>query len=207
MQYESLRGNNMKSVALSPSKMELVMNHRTSALRIARSLLRRWNTFLDLSEIQSISDMALCEAVRGFDETRGTRFVTYLFPFIKGALIAELKSCQRDSVSLSQVANGSSNAGEYGTDSNGGVGAIPEIAADESCSPEHQTYRQELRVLCNKALDSLQPLEREALIGVDIFDHKVAQLARRIGYSRPYLSSVRTRAIEKMQPFFEKMAA
>lgn len=197
----------MKSIALSPAKMELVMENRVSALRIARSLLRRWNTYLDVSEVQSITDMALCEAVRGFDESRGTRFVTYLFPFIKGALIAEMKANQKDTVSLSSGACTSTSTGNFSGDNSSASNAAMEIPAEESYSPEQQTYRAELRVLCNKALESLQPLEREALIGVDIYDHKVAQLARKIGYSRPYLSSVRTRAIEKIQPLFERIAA
>lgn len=194
----------MTEKALSERKKDLVLENRTAALRIARSLLRRWNLFLDLAEVQSLADIALCESVRSFDESRGTKFSTYLYPYIKGVLIAELKSVKRD-----QLHHSSSLAvGHSHEESNGeSESTIYDRVADESASPEHHTYRGELREICNRALESLQPLERETLLGVHVMEHKVAQLARRIGYSRPYLSSIRTRAIEKVQPFFEQLAA
>ncbi len=192
----------MKKEALTERKKDLVMENRTAALRIARSLLRRWNLFLDISEVQSLADIALCEAVRGFDESRGTRFITYLFPYIKGVLISELKSIQKDRM------HRSADSHDHGaSEDNHLESEMVEMVADESTSPEHQTYRAELRVICDMALKTLQPIEREALIGVHVMDDKVAQLARRIGYSRPYLSSVRTRAIEKLHPIFEQLAA
>ncbi len=193
----------MTEKALSERKKELVIENRTAALRIARSLLRRWNLFLDLSEVQSLADIALCESVRSFDESRGTKFSTYLYPYIKGVLIAELKSVKRD-----QLHHSSAMASTHGSDeSQETESPIYDRVADESASPEHHTYRGELREICARALDALQPLERETLLGVHVMEHKVAQLARRIGYSRPYLSSIRTRAIEKVQPFFEQLAA
>lgn len=197
----------MADKALTERKKELILENRTTALRIARSLLRRWNLFLDLSEVQSLSDIALCEAVRGFDESRGTRFSTYLFPYIKGILIAELKSVKRDQLHQTPTVTTSHSSEDTYLETEAYLHSSSESMTDESETPEHHTYRRELREICAQALSSLLPLERQTLVGVHIMDEKVAQLARKIGYSRPYLSSIRTRAIEKMQPYFEAMAA
>lgn len=200
-------GNIMADKALSESKKALILEHRTTALKIARSLLRRWNLFIDINEVQSLSDIALCEAVRGFDESRGTRFSTYLFPYIKGILIAELKSVKRDQLHQAPTATISQGFEDSYLETEAYLHSSSESVTDESETPEHHTYRRELREICAKALGTLLPLERQTLVGVHVMDEKVAQLARKIGYSRPYLSSIRTRAIEKMQPYFEAIAA
>jgi RNA polymerase sigma factor (sigma-70 family) len=187
---------------LSEKKRDLIEVHRPVALKIARSLLRRWNLFLELGEVQSLSDMALCEAARTFDPERGSRFVTYLFPFIKGSLINEIKRMKRD---RSESCERSSFANNDGSDAY----QTPECEqlVDPSPSPEELRYSQEVRAMALKALEALQPLERDAVIAIDIHGHKVAQYARKIGYSRPYLSSVRSRAISKLQPYFSRLAA
>lgn len=199
----------MTSYSLTEVQKDLIIQNRAPALRIARSLLRRWNVFLDLMEVQSIADIAMCEAARSFDCNRGTRFITYLFPFIKGALIAEMKRARGDRGS---GADHMTVANLPTTERHQEHGEYPnkydsENIADDSASPEQLSYHQELKILCQNALESLLPLERETIVGVDIMGHKVAQFARKIGYSRPYLSSVRTKAILKMQPYFEKLAA
>jgi RNA polymerase sigma factor (sigma-70 family) len=195
----------MTTAILSECKKELIMNNRTSALKIARSLLRRWGVYMDTTEVQSITDIALCEAARGFDLMRGTNFITYLFPYIKGALVTELKFSKRMLNTISATANCEGN--QQSSDDEHSMYEISEYAIDEQTTPEHLTYRGELRKLCREALNSLLPLEREALIAVDICEDKVAVFARKIGYSRPYISSVRTKALCKIQPFMERMAA
>ena len=196
----------MSSYTFSDLKRQLIINNRTTALKIARSLLKRWDIFLDLPEIQSISDSALCEAVRGYDTTRGTKFITYLFPYIKGALIAEFKFAKKGAWSSHELY---SPASEYDaqTDIESNNNGTAEIATEPSASPEYQTYLKELQLICSEALSHLQPLEREVIIQVDMLEEKVAHYARRIGYSRPYLSSLHSKAINKIQPYLERMAA
>ena len=169
--------------SLTEAQSDLILENRAPALRIARSLLRRWNLFFDLSETQSIADIALCEAARNFDFNRGTRFITYLFPFIKGALIAEIKKARGNrAYGMEHISEISHYSGDR-LDVN--LKDDCEGFADEGASPEELSYHQELRTICQKALKSLLPLERETIVGVDIMGDKVAQFARHIGYSRP----------------------
>ena len=68
---------------------ELILKSRPSAARVVGSLLRRSNCFLDRTEIQSIADIALCEAARNFDPERGNSFMSYMFLYLKGAVMNE----------------------------------------------------------------------------------------------------------------------
>jgi RNA polymerase sigma factor (sigma-70 family) len=199
----------MTCYSLTEAQKALILENRAPALRIARSLLRRWNLFFDLSEAQSIADMALCESARSFDFNRGTRFITYLFPFIKGALIADMKKSRGDrSYGIEHTKDSHyENSHRHLDQLESGTINDYEALADEAASPEELSYHQELRKICENALESLLPLERKTIIGVDVMGDKVAQFAREIGYSRPYLSSIRTKAILKMQPYFERIAA
>jgi RNA polymerase sigma factor (sigma-70 family) len=199
----------MTGYSLTEAQKNLILDNRAPALRIARSLLRRWNLFFDISEAQSIADMALCEAARNFDFDRGTRFITYLFPFIKGSLIAEMKRSRGDrAYGIEHIKDsGFESHDSYREHTEVGLKNEYDSIADQGASPEELSYHQEIKVICQKALDSLLPLERDTIVGVDIMGDKVAQFARKIGYSRPYLSSIRSKAIVKMQPYFDKLAA
>jgi RNA polymerase sigma factor (sigma-70 family) len=189
----------MTSFQFTELQKELILKSRTSAARVVGSLLRRSNCFLDRTEIQSIADIALCEAARNFDSDRGNSFMSYLFLYLKGAVMKEIKKNQRISVIEGSYLSATSYSSERIFESNELV--------DESASPEELFRHYELRAVCRSALQSLLPLERNTIIGIDILGSNVTKFAQSIGYSRPYLSSVRKKAIQKMQPYFEKLAA
>jgi DNA-directed RNA polymerase specialized sigma subunit len=169
----------MTSFQFTELQKELILKSRPSAARVVGSLLRRSNCFLDRTEIQSIADIALCEAARNFDP--------------------EIKKNQRISLFDCSFVSATSCSSRKTSESNELV--------DESASPEELFRQYELRAVCRSALQSLLPLERNTIIGIDILGSNVTKFAQSIGYSRPYLSSVRKKAIQKMQPYFEKLAA
>lgn len=199
----------MKEPQFSEIQKKLIVDNRLSATRLVRSLLRRYNYSLPREEIQSIADAALCEAARKFDPDRGTAFMSYLFLFLKGTLMTEIRGNHRY-YTFSRPRSGIPNLGhtEIKSEFNGHIKNFdPDLLADDSDSPEESFRLYELRVICREALESLQPLERNTIIGIDILESSVTKFAQHIGYSRPYLSALRKRAIQKMQPYFEKIAA
>lgn len=75
---------------LSPAAVEarnnLIEAHIETAQKLAATIMKRWNSRLPKEEVQSLANVALCEAAARFDPDRGVKFVTYLFYFIKGQL-------------------------------------------------------------------------------------------------------------------------
>ena len=53
---------------------ELVLEHRMSGRKLARSLLNKWNIRLGTDEINSTVDLALCEAATRFCPDRGAKY-------------------------------------------------------------------------------------------------------------------------------------
>lgn len=193
----------MTSVTRDSVRTELILSNRLTALKITRSLCRQWNAPLNLDEMQSAADRALCEAARGFDPDRGVIFVTYLFPFIKSAVVSDLKFRRRDAVFSVHTLTAESTSTSHESEGSG----VEDLAVDECDSPEGAVYRKQLQALCMRALNRLQPLERTVLVEAYMLEQTVTHIARKTGYSRPYLSSIRSRAIRKMQPYLEKEAA
>jgi RNA polymerase sigma factor (sigma-70 family) len=191
---------------------ELVVNNRTTAQKLARSLLRRWACHMDMDEVTSIADLALCEAARRFDPTRNIQFITFLFHFVRGGLVAEIRRCRASSATIFE-SDLRSSAERSGTESdNRDHGAVLSAMSSETPTesvenPERAFYLGELRSLCKEAMNELNELERTALINIHVLDEKVARLARRVGYSRGHLSMVRTNAIRKIRPMFARAAA
>jgi DNA-directed RNA polymerase sigma subunit (sigma70/sigma32) len=84
------KSTSTKSDRLSPEAVEarnnLIESHVEVAQKLAMNLMKRWNSRLPKEEVKSLANVALCEAAARFDETRGVKFVTYLFYFVKGQL-------------------------------------------------------------------------------------------------------------------------
>ena len=66
-------------------------------------------------------------------------------------------------------------------------------------SPEDETFRREMSGHCTRALARLSVMERKVVLQAVVLDFKVAPLARRLGYSRGYLFSLRQSAFLKMR--------
>ena len=188
---------------LENSTHEIIISHRITARKLARHMLKRWNARLDQEEIDSVADLALCEAARGFDPKEGSAFSTYLFYFLKGSLIKAMQMNKGVIINVS-TCDGDMRKRTYGD----GVqdqyivddtkGSLDDPDSPNS-SPERGFYLLEIRRKCNEALLALSNLEREVVVKVHIFDYKVATVARRLGYSRGHISNMRKVALKKLQ--------
>ncbi len=188
---------------LENSAHDIIINHRITARKLARHMLKRWNARLDQEEIDSVADLALCEAARGFDPKEGSAFSTYLFYFLKGSLIKAMQMNKGVIINIS-LCDGEMRKRTYsdGVEDQYIVedtrGALDDPDAPNS-SPERGFYLLEIRRKCNEALLALSNLEREVVVNVHIFDYKVANVARRLGYSRGHISNMRKVALKKLQ--------
>ena len=179
------------------SSEQLILDNRVRARRMGRSIMGRWGASIPEDEFGSVCDLALCEAASRFRPDFGTEFPTYLFYFLKGALARAIDASKMRSVQVSfedRVENSSKKQSEgLDTAEEEGIGML------ENGCPERSAYLDELRVHCNRALLSLNHLERKVVLNVSLLELKVAHVARNMGYSRGYVSSVRKDALVKMR--------
>ena len=176
---------------------QLILENRVRARRMGRSIMGRWGATIPEDEFGSVCDLALCEAASRFRSDFGTEFPTYLFYFLKGALARAIDASKMRSVQVSfedrVETSPKKHIDSLETSEEDGIGAL-----DNGC-PERSAYLDELRVHCNRALLSLNHLERKVVLNVSLLELKVAHVARNMGYSRGYVSSVRKDALGKMR--------
>ena len=75
---------------------ELVLSHREAGRKVARSILRKWRANIPEDELNSMVDLALCEAAMRFDPEKGAQFLTFLFYHIRGHLIRWVTQARKD---------------------------------------------------------------------------------------------------------------
>lgn len=181
----------------------LILSHRDSARALARTLLRAWSVRLDPCEVDSTVDLALCEAARGFKPDAGTKFMTYLYYFLKGSLIETLTQNMRFRREIIEsertMPEGQNDYTERAdVDQNGIYFAISEC-------PERHVYRRQLRARMETAMLRLSNLEKKVVVNVHVMELKLARVARDLGYSRGYINDVRGSAFKKMRQDLEEL--
>jgi RNA polymerase sigma factor (sigma-70 family) len=168
--------------------MEFMRVYRPTALRFTRRFTRTWNLRLPPDELQSLADLALCEAAQGFRSHRNTLFSSYLF-------ICTRRLAHR---TLSEhVRQGRVQSALERT-------ALPEAAEAvgegfDAGSPEHLYVRAQARDRLRQALSVLDAKERDVITALYLQEVTVSDLARMRGCSRMYLYTVRQRALARLR--------
>ena len=177
-------------------RQQVVLEFREKARKLARSILRKWHSRMDLQEIDSIVDLSLCEAIKRFDPTRGVGFMTFLYYHLKGNLVRAVT----EAANLNMVCDFSSEDGEG--DAMRPVNAI-EIAAalsgNDRTLPDEKIYKQQLIDISQSACSKLDKLEQEVISRLYIHEEQLIDIAASLGYSRCHISRVKRKAIETLQ--------
>ncbi len=203
VQFPLERVKKAKQKGLSDEqRQDLILENRSVARKMARSMLRKWRSRLDLLELESTVDLSLCEAASRFDSNRGVNFVTFLFYYLRGNLVRQITEAASASmtVSINDGENSDFNS-DNGRASNQLIDAVEAAAAlnsQEQLSPDEEFYRKELHAFSRKACDQLDHLEQQVLYRVFRFEDNIQELASNLGYSRCHLSRVKKRAIETL---------
>ena len=189
---------------MSPEmREEYVVRYRGKARKLARSILRKWRSRLDIAEVDSLVDLSLCEAVQRFSPDRGASFMTFLFYHLRGNLIRAITSAvQSSSIPMVEVDSlvALDEGGENGN-SRGAMNAI-EIAnaltSQEELSPDEALYRKEMIALSQRSYKHLDGLEQQVLTKLFAEENQMIDIARNLGYSRCHISRVKRRALEAL---------
>lgn len=187
-----------KAKTLSPLQQEnLVIDYRLKARKLARSILRKWHSRLDLQEVDSIVDLSLCEAVRRFNPSKGASFMTFLFYHMRGNLIRAVSQAANAHVIPAIDAETGQVKGEGGKAVN--AQEIAEaLCSHDQASPDDSLLRKEMASLSHDACAKLDALEREVIFRIYIQEQQLMDIASSLGYSRCHISRVKKKALETL---------
>lgn len=175
---------------------ELVLEYRIRARKLARSLLRRWNIYLDLESVDSVVDLSLCEAVTRFDPDRGAGFMTFMYYHLRGNLMRLIT----DSVQHTGVLEGrhpvaGSKLEEEEETILGPDDIIAALHSGGHRSPDDLLAHKELFKLSLDACSKLDTLGRQVIKRFYFLGEPITDIAVSMGYSRSHVSRVKTRAL------------
>lgn len=185
---------------------ELIIKYRIKARKLGRSILRRWHARLDIQEVDSIVDLALCEASLRFNPSKGASFMTFLYYHLKGHLIrAVTTAASLNTVPFSSYdlkSNGSDIEGQLLSSQSGSANAM-EIAealmSQEGMLPEETLLKKEMIRISTEACSKLDPLEREIIERLYLQEQQLLDIAHLLGYSRCHVSRVKKKALKALQ--------
>ena len=171
---------------------ELVLHHRPMAHRLGWHLIRRWGLEMSKDEATSLIDYALCEALTRFDSTRGAELSTYLYYVLKG----ELKRVRRWNAKGSLNMPLADEHEGHGDEEN----SVPmQRAVCPKPSPEQELHHANVRSICKEVMDGLSQVQRTVVMETVAGESNVAGLARKLGYSRGHLSTLKNSALRTIR--------
>lgn len=193
--------------AISEKIEGLYLEYRGSAHKIARSILRRWNARIELEELNSLVNLALCEAASNYNETNGTSFVTFLYYHIKGHLVKYISSSIKKPIAFGTLTDvdHSTDEEKYNSPSQGKQPLISQamledaIMGNYTTSPDKVLLEKEISDVKDFAINLLDELEQKILRNCWSQSQSLESLAQELGYSRCHISRVKAQAIEKLK--------
>ena len=183
---------------------DLILTHRENGRKLSRSILRRWRVRMPADEIDSIVDLALCEAARRFSPERGASFMTFFFYHLRGHLVrAVARAAQASNVFLAYAHGTGIDTSEWQKGSMDSIwAAVPEqllLQQKDIETPEHAILRKERISVCRDAVQKLDELEREIIIRSYGEEEALVDIAKNLGYSRCHISRVKKSALDRLK--------
>lgn len=184
------------------SHEELILEYRTKARKLGRSILRRWQARLDLEEVDSVVDLSLCEAVQRFDPSKGASFMTFLYYHLKGNLIRTVTAAaQANFVPGQEIETRKGEEPKTIT----ALDVVEAISGTDQRNPDDLLLQKELIHLSKDACTRLDPLEREVIERLYLQGEQLMKIASSLGYSRCHISRVKKKALENLQDEMEQV--
>ena len=185
---------------------KLVLDHRDNGRKLARSILRRWRVRMPAEEIDSIVDLALCEAARRYSSGRGASFMTFFFYHLRGHLVrAVTRAAQASSMFMAYAQSNGVDTIEWRSANNESIWPfIPDsflFSQREAVTPEHEIIRREKLEQCRNAVSKLDDLEKEIVFRSFTDEQPLVDIARSLGYSRCHISRVKKSALDRLKNF------
>ncbi len=183
---------------------ELVLEHRENGRKLGRSILRKWRVRMPSDEIDSVVDLALCEAAKRYSPDKGASFMTFFFYHLRGHLVRTVsKAAQASNIFMAFAKNTGIEASQWhDIDAEVLRGYVPDesvFGKKEVETPENKILRNEKIVECRQALSKLDNLEKQILIRSYEKEQPLVDIAKSLGYSRCHISRVKKSALSHMK--------
>lgn len=189
--------------------INLILEYRDKTRKLSNGILKKWGSHIEPEELDSVSDLSLCEAAQKFDETKGVSFITFLFYYLKGNLVK--------AVTRSSTINGSSQKEfieNIGDDTNlMGYENIKDSINDDisdaligtsSKTPIDILLKKELYNLGKEACIKLDDTEKKVIEKIYLKGEQVLDVAKELGYSRCHVFRIKKNALDNMEKSMTK---
>ncbi len=178
----------------------LILDHRENGRKLSRSILRRWRVHMPGEEVDSIVDLALCEAAQRFSPKKGASFMTFFFYHLRGHLVRAVARATQ----ASSILSGPKEDGDLDTSldiiSSYGTFIDNELNAQrDQENPEQIILRREKILFCRDAMAALDSLEKVVLERSYGSDETLVDIAKSLGYSRCHISRVKKAAMHRLK--------
>lgn len=191
---------------LSPFQQEaLILKFRERARKLGRSMLRRWQSRMDIEEVDSVVDLSLCEAVKRFNPSIGASFMTFLFYHLKGNLVKAVATAVSSSLIPAAIAELTAEevsefgAVKYSASTLNAIELAEAVSGADIPQPDEALLRKEIRSKSSSACESLDALEREIVKRLFVHEQQIIDIAATLGYSRCHISRVKRKALDALQ--------
>lgn len=167
---------------------------------VAHIIKKHYANARDQEDLVSIGTIGLIKAVDTFDETKGTRLISYASRCIENEILMHfrwLKKTERD-VSLSEPID---------ADNEGHPLTLMDVLAQEDTMAEDLEQQLALSRLGRYVEDCLEPREKQIIslrYGLGCAPLTQWQVAEQLGISRSYVSRLETRALTKLRRRYEQ---
>lgn len=203
---------NKKSLSSRKSKArereinELILGHRENGRKLARSILRRWRVRLTTDDIDSVVDLALCEAAERYSPDKGASFMTFLFYHLRGHLVRTVsRAAQASQLFLAFARSSGVDTSQWQTEVTETSWSIaPDhfmFGQKEGATPEGEFLKKEKIEACRAAIAKLDILEQEIVMRSFGDEEALVDVARSLGYSRCHISRVKKSALDRLKFF------
>lgn len=185
---------------------ELILGHRENGRKLARSILRRWRVRMPSDDIDSIVDLALCEAAERYSAEKGAAFMTFFFYHLRGHLVRTVtRAAQASQLFLAFARSGGVDTTQWQTEvTDVSWSVAPDhfmFGQKEGVTPEDELLRKEKIEQCRGAVSKLDSLEQEILMRSFGDEEALVDVARSLGYSRCHISRVKKSALDRLKMF------
>jgi len=182
----------------------LILDHRENGRKLARSMLRKWRVRMPAEEVDSVVDLALCEAAIRYSSEHGASFMTFFFYHLRGHLVrCVARAAQANSVFIALAQSAGVDTSEWisAFDDSRYLSVPENLAADhrDAETPENALIKRERVNLCREACDKLDELERQVIERSFADEQPLVDIARSLGYSRCHISRVKRSALERLK--------
>lgn len=189
----------------SDERATMIIEHRECGRKLASRLLREWRIQLGKDELDGAADLAVCEAAERFDSSRGTRFSTFLYYYIRGNLLRMIERtvAEKRAVQAVQYLVSASRNEQFDLADAPDINPIVDPDAcltPQPVSPEESYLQQERVGVVTQACEQLTGVEREVIMRRFMKGESPSEIASALGYTRREVMFFERSAFNVLKP-------